>query len=69
MLQKIVETGKTDDECNNLLIFLLCMLFFSFLTILDMLITTIGIITIGTCILSTIFGIESVIIKQNFSFH
>ena len=43
--------------------------FFSFLAKLDMLITIIGIITMGTCILGTIFGIESVIIKQNFSFH
>ena len=31
---------------------------FSFFAKLDMLITTIGIITIGTCMLVTIFGIE-----------
>ena len=39
---------------------------------LDMLITTIRIITIGTGLLGTIFGIEIVMIKkklQNFSFH
>ena len=44
-------------------------LFFSFFTKLDMLITTIGILTIGTGMLGTIFGIEIVMIKKNFSFH
>ena len=51
---------------------LLCMLprlFFSFFAKLDMLITTIGIITKGTGMLGTIFGIEIVMIKKKFSFH
>ena len=43
--------------------------FVSFLTKLDMLITTIGIITIGTGVLGTMFVIEIVMIKTNFSFH
>ena len=34
-----------------------------------MLIATTGIITIGTGMLGTIFGIEIVMIKKNFSFH
>ena len=42
---------------------------FSFFANLDMLITTIGILTIGTGMLGTIFGIEIVMIKKNFSFH
>ena len=42
---------------------------FSFFTKLEMLITTIGIITIGTGMLGTIFGMEIVMIKKNFSFH
>ena len=41
----------------------------SFFAKLDMLITTIGIITIGTGMLGTIFGIEIVMIKKNLSFH
>ena len=36
---------------------------------LDMLITSISTITIGTGMLGTIFGIEIVRIKKNFSFH
>ena len=36
---------------------------------LDMLITTIGIITIGTGMLGTIFETEIVTIKNNLSFH
>ena len=72
MFHKIVETGKTDDKCNNLLkyhCYACYQDFFSFFAKLDMLITTIGIITIGICILSTIFGIEIVMIKKKFSFH
>ena len=42
---------------------------FYFFAKLDMLITTIGKLTIGACMLGTIFGIESVMIKKNFSFH
>ena len=39
-------------------------LLFSFFTKLDMLIATIGIITIGTGMLGTVFGIEIVMIKE-----
>ena len=42
---------------------------FSFFAKLGMLITTIGIITIGVGMLDTIFGIEIVLIKRNFSLH
>ena len=43
---------------------------FSFFAKLDMLIATIGIITVGTGMLGTTFGIEIVmIIKKHFSFH
>ena len=41
----------------------------SFFAKLDMLVTTIGIITTGTGMLGTIFGIEIVMIKKNFNFH
>ena len=44
-------------------------LFFSFFAKLDMLITTIGIITIGTGMLGTVYGIEIVMIKKKISFH
>ena len=63
---QIVETGETDNKCNNLLKYscYACYKDF-FFTKLDMLITTIGIITIGTGMLSSTFGIEIVmIIKQ-----
>ena len=42
---------------------------FFFLRQLDMLITAIGIITIGTSMLGTTFGIEIVMIIKNVSFH
>ena len=42
---------------------------FSFFAKQGMLITTIGIITIGVGMLGTIFGIEIVLIKRNFSLH
>ena len=42
---------------------------FTFFVKLDMLITNIGIITIETGMLGTIFRIEIVMIKENFSFH
>ena len=42
---------------------------FSFFAKLDMLFTTIGIITIGIGIWGTIFEIEIVMIKKKFSFH
>ena len=42
---------------------------FSFFAKQDMLITTIGIITIGAGMLGTIFGIEIVMIKNNFFFN
>ena len=41
---------------------------FSFFAKLDQLITTIGIIAIGTGMLGTIFGLEIVMIKKNFNF-
>ena len=67
MLHKIVETGKTDDWCNNLVKHVTKIIFFFLCqTRLDMLITTVGIITIGADMLGTIFGIE--IVKKNFSF-
>ena len=46
----------------NILVTHVTKIFFSFFTKLDMLITTIGIITIWTCMLGTIFGIEIVVI-------
>ena len=42
---------------------------FSFVAKLGMLITTMGIITIGTGMLGTLFGIEIVMIKKNLNFH
>ena len=61
MLHKIVETGTTDDKCNNLLKYI-CYAFYQdfFFTKLDMLITTIGIITIEAGMLGTIFEIKIV---------
>ena len=53
----------------NTLVMHVTKIVFSFFAKLDMLITTIGIITIGTCTLGAIFGIEIVMIKKNFSFH
>ena len=71
MLHKIVEIGETDDKCNNLLKYscYACYqdYFFSFLAKQDMLITTIGIITIGTGTLGTTFGIEIVMIIKKTS--
>ena len=77
MLHKIVETGETDDKCNNLLKYscYACYQdnFFSFIAKLgaklDMRITTIGIIAIGTGMLDTTFGIKIVIIIKNINFH
>ena len=72
MLHKIVETGKTNDTCNNLPKYSCYACYqdylFSFFAKLDMLITTIGIITIETGMLGTIFEKEIVMIKKNFSF-
>ena len=53
----------------NTLVMHVTKIIFSFFTKLDMLFTTIGIITIGTGMLGTTFGIEIVIIKKNISFH
>ena len=53
----------------NILVMHVTKIIFSFFAKLDMLITTIGIITIGTGMLGTIFGIEIVMFKKNFSFH
>ena len=72
MLHKIVETGETDDKCNNLLKYscYACYqdYFFSFFARLDMLITAIGIITTGTGMLGTTFGIEIVMIIKKIQF-
>ena len=73
MLHKIVETGKIEVKCNILLRYSCYACYqdylFSSFAKLDMLITSIIIITKGTGILGTIFGIEIVRIKKNFSFH
>ena len=53
----------------NILAMHVTKIIFSFLAKRNMLITTIGIITIGTSMLGTICGIEIVMIKKNFSFH
>ena len=70
---QIVETGKTDDKCNNLLKFSCYACYqdylFSSFAKLTMPITSISFITIGAGMLVTIFGIEIVRIKMNFSFH
>ena len=54
MLHKIVETGKTDDKCKKspYSCYACYQDFFSFFAKLDMLITTIGIITIGQAFLN-----------------
>ena len=54
---------------SNILVMHVTKIIFSFFVKLDMLITTIGIITIGTSMLCTIFGIEIVMINRKFSFH
>ena len=68
MLHKIVETGKTDGKRNNLLKYSCYACYqdnlFSSFANLDMLITSISIITIGTGMLGTISGIEIVRIKR-----
>ena len=66
MLHKYVETGKTDDKRNTLFKYscYACYQDYFFFAKLDMLVTTIGIITIGTCMLGTIFGLEIVMIKK-----
>ena len=65
MLHKIVETGETDGKCTKLLKYS-CYAYYQdyyfFFDKLDMLITTIGIITIGTGMLGTKFGMEIVMI-------
>ena len=53
----------------NTLVMHLTKIIFSFFAKLDMLIITNGIIIIWTGMLGTIFGIENVMIKKNFSFH
>ena len=52
----------------NILVMHVTRFFLSFFAKLGLLIT-IGIITIGTGMLSTILWIETVMIKKNFSFH
>ena len=53
----------------NTLVMHVTNIIFSFFAKLNMLINTISIITIGTGMLGTIFGIEIVMIKTNLSFH
>ena len=73
MLHKIVETGKPDERCNNLLKYSCYACYqdylFSSFAKLDMLITSISIITIEAGMLGTIFEIETVMIKKNFGFY
>ena len=68
MLHKFVETGKTNDKCNNLLNHSCYACYqdylFSFFVKLDMLITSISVITIGTDMLGTIFGMEFLGLKR-----
>ena len=54
---------------NILVMYVTKITIFSSFAKLDMLITSISIITIGTGMLDNIFGIEIVRIKKNFSFH
>ena len=72
MLHKLIEIGKTDDKCIFLLKYSCYAYYqdycFSFVAKIDMLITTKGIITIGTGMLGTIFGMEIVLVKKRFSF-
>ena len=63
MLHKILETGETDDKCNNLLKYS-CYACYQDYFFLSSPIVTVGIITIGTGIRDRI-----VMIKKNFSFH
>ena len=53
----------------NILVMYVTKMIHSFLAKLKMLITITGIITIGTGMPGTIFGIEMAMIKKNFSFH
>ena len=73
MLHKIVETGKPDERCNNLLKYSCYACYqdylFSSFAKLDMLNTFISIITIEAGMLSTIFEKEIVMIKKNFGFY
>ena len=73
MLHKIVETGKPDERCNNRLKYSCYECYqdylFSSFAKLDMLITSISIITIEAGMLGTIFEIEIVMIKKNFGFY
>ena len=69
MLHKIVETGKTDNKCNNLLKHSCYVCYQDFcLRKLNMLITTMGIKTIVAGMMGTIFWIEIVMIEKNFNF-
>ena len=53
----------------NILVMHVTKIIFSFFAKLDMLIATIGIITIGSGMLGNILRIEFFMIKKNFSFH
>ena len=61
MISAIISLNTLDMHVTKII--------FSFFAKLDMLITTIGIITIGAGMLGTTFGIEIVMIKKNCSFH
>ena len=68
MLHKVVETSKTDTKCNNLLKYSCYACYqdylFSSFAKLDMLITSISIMTIVTGMLGTIIEIEIARIKK-----
>ena len=72
MLHKMAETGKTNANLIsviislNILVMHVTKIMFSFVAKLDKLI---GIITIGTGMLGTIFEIEIFMIRRNFSLH
>ena len=72
MLHKIVGPVKTDDKCNNLLHMLPRFIYYLFTNKTFFRykeISTIGIITIEIVMLDTIFPVEIVLIKKNYSFH
>ena len=71
MLHKVVETCEQISAIISLntLVMHVTKMSFSFFVKIDMLITTIGIITIETGMLGTIFGIKIAMIKKNFSFY
>ena len=75
MLHENVETGKTDVKCNNLLKHSCYSCYQDFLFFLHQtrhayyFHRCYKFITIGTGMLGTIFAIENITVKKNFSFH